>query len=86
MSDVFDNLIDRQSPPNDPTRIAAVISSDQRFEYFGTSAFTVRLLRLDKKIARGMPMSCGAWRTCSGPTPCCSGNSAIGFRSIATRR
>jgi hypothetical protein len=28
---VFDDLIDRQSPPNDPARIAAVIASDQRF-------------------------------------------------------
>jgi hypothetical protein len=27
--------------------IAAVIASDQRFEYFGTSAFAVRLLQLD---------------------------------------
>jgi hypothetical protein len=27
MSDVFDNLIDRQSPPNDPARIADVIAS-----------------------------------------------------------
>ena|SRR3984885_11056709 len=57
MSDVFDDLIDRQSPPNDPTRIAFVISSDTRFGYFGTAAFTVRLLRLDQKIVSGVPMS-----------------------------
>jgi hypothetical protein len=56
MSDVFDDVIDRQSP-NDPARIAAVIAADQRFAYFGTSAFTVRLLRLDQKIASGVPMS-----------------------------
>jgi hypothetical protein len=56
MSDVFDHVIDRQSP-NDPARIAAVIAADQRFAYFGTSAFTVRLLRLDQKIASGVPMS-----------------------------
>jgi hypothetical protein len=57
MSDAFDDLIARQSPPNDPARIAAVVASDERFAYFGTSAFTVRLLRLDQKIASGMPMS-----------------------------
>jgi hypothetical protein len=57
MSDVSDNLIDRQSPPNDPARIAAVIASDQRFAYFGTSLFTERLLRLDQKIGSGVPMS-----------------------------
>jgi hypothetical protein len=56
MSDVLDDLIDRQSP-NDPARIAAVIASDQRFAYFGTAAFTVRLLRLDQKIVSGVPMS-----------------------------
>lgn len=35
MSDVFDDLIDRQEPPNDPARIATVIASDSQFEYFG---------------------------------------------------
>ena len=49
MSDVFDEAIDRQSPPNDPARIAAVIASDPKFVYFGTAAFAVRLLRLDQK-------------------------------------
>ena len=34
-----------------------MVASDQRFAYFGTSAFAVRLLRLDKKIGGGMPMS-----------------------------
>ena len=57
MSDVFDDRIDRQTPPNDPARIAAVIASDQRFAYFGTSAFAVRLLRLDQKIVSGVRMS-----------------------------
>jgi hypothetical protein len=50
MSDVFDDVIDRQAP-NDPSggtagsdtaRIAAVIASDERFSYFGTAAFTMR--------------------------------------------
>src|ERR1700679_1502775 len=57
MSDVFDEAISRQSPPNDPARVAAVISADSRFAYFGTSAFAIRLLRLDQKIASGVPMS-----------------------------
>jgi hypothetical protein len=48
MSVVFDDPIDRQSPPNDPARITAVIASDRA--YFGTSAFAIRLLRLDQKI------------------------------------
>ena len=55
MSDLFDNLIDRQSPPNDPARIAAVVASEARFAYFGTAAFTVRLQRLDQKI-RAAPL------------------------------
>ena len=55
--DLFDDVIDRQSPPNDPARVAAVIASDERFEYFGTAAFAVRLLRLDQKIVGGLPMS-----------------------------
>jgi hypothetical protein len=45
MSDAFDDLIDRQSPPNDPARIAAVITSDPRFAYF------------DQKIVGGVPMT-----------------------------
>jgi hypothetical protein len=55
--DVFDDAISRQSPPNDPERVAAVISANQKFAYFGTAAFTVRLLRLDQKMGTGMPMS-----------------------------
>jgi hypothetical protein len=57
MSDVLDDLIDRQSPPNDPARIAAVVASEARFAYFVTAAFTVRLQWLDQKIAGGVPMS-----------------------------
>jgi hypothetical protein len=57
MSDVFDEAIDRQSPPNDPARIAAVIASDERFAHFGTAAFAIRLSRLDQKIVSGVPMS-----------------------------
>jgi hypothetical protein len=57
MSDAFDNLISRQSPPNDPARNRCRDRSDRRFAYFGTSAFAIRLLRLDQKIASGVPMS-----------------------------
>jgi hypothetical protein len=57
MSDIFDGAISRQSPPNDPARVAAVVASDQRFAYFETAAFAVRLLRLDQKIVSGVPMS-----------------------------
>src|ERR1017187_2424933 len=57
MSGVFDDLIDRQSQPGDPARIAAVIASDPRFAYFASAAFTVRLLRLDQKIVSGVRMS-----------------------------
>jgi hypothetical protein len=57
MSEVFDNLITRQPAPNNPARIAAVIASDQRFAYFATAAFAIRLLRLDQKIVSGVPMS-----------------------------
>jgi hypothetical protein len=57
MSDVFDDLIDRQASPGDAARIAAVIASDFRFAYFSTAAFAVRLLRLDQKLADGIPMN-----------------------------
>jgi hypothetical protein len=36
-------------------RIAAVVASDFRFAYFGTAAFAVRRLRLDQKLADGIP-------------------------------
>jgi hypothetical protein len=57
MSDVFDEAVSSQSPPNDPARIAAVVASDERFAYFASAAFAVRLLRLDQKIVSGVPMS-----------------------------
>jgi hypothetical protein len=49
--------LNRQSPSNDRARVAAVVSSDARFAYFGTSAFAVRLLRLDQKIVSDVSMS-----------------------------
>ena len=52
-----DSLIDRQSPPNDPARTAAVIASGRCFKYFGTATFAMRLLRLDQEIVSGVPMS-----------------------------
>jgi hypothetical protein len=53
MSEVFDNIIDRETV----ARIAAIVASDFRFAYFGTAAFAVRLLRLDQKLADGIPMN-----------------------------
>jgi hypothetical protein len=58
---------------------AAVVASEQRFAYYGTSSFAVRLLRLDQKIVSGVPMSLSGSRTCSAPTRCCFRNFAIGF-------
>ena len=57
MSDAFDEAINHQSHTTDPARIAAVIASDQRFAYFASAAFAIRLLRLDQKIGSGVPMS-----------------------------
>ena len=39
MSEVFDDIIDRET---DVARIAAVVAPDFRFAYFGTAAFAVR--------------------------------------------
>jgi hypothetical protein len=50
-----DDLIDRQAPTGDPA-IAAVIAFDERLKYFG-NAFTAALLRLDRKIVSGVPMT-----------------------------
>jgi hypothetical protein len=58
MSEVFDDIIDRET---DVARIAAVVASDFRFAYFGTAAFAVRLLRLDQKVADGIPINRAAW-------------------------
>jgi hypothetical protein len=57
MSDVDDDIIDRQGSPAELARIAAVIKAEPRFECFGTAAFAVRLLRLDQKLADGLPMN-----------------------------
>jgi hypothetical protein len=57
MSDVFDDIIDREASPADTARVAAVIASDFRFSYFGTAAFAVRLFRLDQKLADGISMN-----------------------------
>jgi hypothetical protein len=47
---VIDEAISRQSPPNDPASVAAMVPFDSRFAYFRTAAFVVGLLRLDQKI------------------------------------
>src|ERR1700733_14573451 len=57
MSDVFEEAISRQSPPNDPARVAAVVASDERFAYFASAAFAIRLARLDQRIGSGVPVS-----------------------------
>src|ERR1700720_1020032 len=57
MPDVFDDIIDRQGSPADVARGDAVVASDFRFAYFGTAACAVRLLRLDQKLADGLPMN-----------------------------
>jgi hypothetical protein len=49
-------IIDRQASPGE-AGIAAVVASDLRFAYFGTAAFAVRLLRLDHKLADGIPLN-----------------------------
>ena len=54
MSEVFDDIIDRET---DVARIAVVVASDFRLAYFGTAAFVVRLLRLDQKLMDGIPMN-----------------------------
>jgi hypothetical protein len=57
VSDVFDDLVDRQASPDVGSRIAAIVASDFRFAYFGTGAFAVRLLRLDQKLMDGISMN-----------------------------
>jgi hypothetical protein len=54
MSEVFHDIIDRET---DVARIATVVASDFRFAYFGTAAFVVRMLRLNQKLADGIPMN-----------------------------
>jgi hypothetical protein len=53
----LDVAISRQSLPDDPARIIAMIASKAGFAYFGCAAFVARLLRLDEKIASGLLMS-----------------------------
>jgi hypothetical protein len=55
MSDV--HIIDREASPAEVAGIAAIVASDFRFAYFGTAAFAVRLLRVDQKLADGIPMN-----------------------------
>ena len=57
MSDVFDDIIEREGSPADVARIAAVIKAEPRFECFGKAAFATRLLRLDQKLADGVAMT-----------------------------
>src|SRR5258706_3324482 len=57
MTNVFDDITYRQASPADAARIAAVIRAEPRFECFGKAAFAMRLLRLDQKLADGVPMS-----------------------------
>jgi hypothetical protein len=84
MSEVFDDIIDRET---DVARIAAVVASDFRFAYFGTAAFAVRLLRLDQKLMDGIPMNPRAgWLTSSTPRPNCCGDSVAISSRPATRR
>jgi hypothetical protein len=52
---VIHEAISRQSPSNDPARVAAVVPFDSRFAYFGTAAFVVGLLR---SVRRSSP-ACG---------------------------
>jgi hypothetical protein len=49
MSDV--DTIDREASSAELARISAVIKAEPRFEYFATSVFYVKLLRLDQKLA-----------------------------------
>jgi hypothetical protein len=82
MSEVFDDIIDRET---DVARVAAVVASDFRLAYFGTAAFAVRLLRLDQKLADGIPVNPSAWRTCSTPSPRCR-SILLTLRNFAWRR
>jgi hypothetical protein len=57
MSEMFDDLVDRQASPDVVARVAAIVASDFRFACFGTAAFAVRLLRLYQKLMDGIPMN-----------------------------
>ena len=49
------DIIDRQGSPAELSRVAAVVASDSRLAYFATATFAVKLLRLDQKLANGVP-------------------------------
>jgi hypothetical protein len=73
MSDAFDDLIDRQSPPNDPARIAAVIASSPLRVFW------------DRRV-RGAARCAGVKRM---PRPCASERSAVrrlSFLPVAAKR
>ncbi len=55
MSDVFDDIIDRQASPADMAPIAAIVASDFRFAYFGTAAFAVRIAAARSETCRRHP-------------------------------
>jgi hypothetical protein len=60
--DLMQSAIELNYRSDDPprpgaARIAAVIASDRRFAYFGTTRFAERLLRLEQKLADGW----GTW-------------------------
>jgi hypothetical protein len=78
MSDVFDDIIEREGSPADAARIAAVIKAEPRFAYFGTAAFcgaakTVHPLAFDVDARASLSIdqfdSCGI---ASGYSPPCS--------------
>jgi hypothetical protein len=77
MSDVFDKAIDRQSPPNDPARVAALsrvrrtlrILRDQRVRGAAAAARPKDRQRRADVIESG-------WQTCWALTRCCFRNSA----------
>jgi hypothetical protein len=77
MSDVVDQAVSHLSLTNDPARVAAVVSSDQRFAYFGTAAFAIRLLDWIRKSPAACRCHCGVWRTSLAPTRCCFRNSPV---------
>jgi hypothetical protein len=52
MSEVFDDIIDRET---DVAHIAAVVASDFRFAYFATAAFVVRIAAVESKARRWHP-------------------------------
>jgi hypothetical protein len=75
MSEVFDDIIDRET---DVARVAAVVASDFRFAYFGTAAFAVSAVAArseidgrhpDESPAHGEPAQCDARAAARIPRP-----------------